>query len=237
MDQIVNQASKIRYMFGGQARLPGDVPLHAPAAASASAAQHSQSPYSMWMHLAGLKIILPVDAGRREGPAQERDPRQQPRGLVRVQPARRGDGAGARRRAPGADRRGRREARGHRRDDRRRSRYYVPEALAVAEELAREGISVEVIDPRTLVPLDVETIRASVRKTGRVVDRGRGAADVLRRVRDRRAASPRTRRRSAPCARRCAASARRRCPCPTARRWSRPRCRRATTSRRRYTTC
>ena len=47
--------------------------------------------------------------------------------------------------------------------------YYVQEALAVAEELAREGISVEVIDPRTLVPLDVETIRASVRKTGRLV--------------------------------------------------------------------
>ena len=47
--------------------------------------------------------------------------------------------------------------------------YYVHEALAVADELAREGISVEVIDPRTLVPLDVETIRASVRKTGRLV--------------------------------------------------------------------
>jgi pyruvate dehydrogenase E1 component beta subunit len=47
--------------------------------------------------------------------------------------------------------------------------YYVPEALAVAEDLARDGISAEVIDPRTLVPLDVETIRASVRKTGRVV--------------------------------------------------------------------
>jgi pyruvate dehydrogenase E1 component beta subunit len=47
--------------------------------------------------------------------------------------------------------------------------YYVVEALAVAETLAREGISVEVVDPRTLVPLDVETIRASVRKTGRLV--------------------------------------------------------------------
>ena len=47
--------------------------------------------------------------------------------------------------------------------------YYVREALAVAEELAREGISVEVVDPRTLVPLDVDTLRASVRKTGRVV--------------------------------------------------------------------
>jgi acetoin:2,6-dichlorophenolindophenol oxidoreductase subunit beta len=47
--------------------------------------------------------------------------------------------------------------------------YYVGEALALAEELALEDISVEVIDPRTLVPLDIETVRASVRKTGRVV--------------------------------------------------------------------
>ena len=45
----------------------------------------------------------------------------------------------------------------------------VPEALAAAEELAREGIAVEVIDPRTLVPMDKEALRTSVRKTGRVV--------------------------------------------------------------------
>src|ERR1041385_3157033 len=62
MDQVVNQASKIRYMFGGQADFPvtyrcstgGGIGL---------AAQHSQSPYSMWMHLAGLKIVLPASAG------------------------------------------------------------------------------------------------------------------------------------------------------------------------------
>jgi pyruvate dehydrogenase E1 component beta subunit len=47
--------------------------------------------------------------------------------------------------------------------------YYVREALAVAEELAADGLSVEVVDPRTLVPMDAETIRASVRKTGRLV--------------------------------------------------------------------
>jgi pyruvate dehydrogenase E1 component beta subunit len=47
--------------------------------------------------------------------------------------------------------------------------YYVREALAVADELAAEGISVEVIDPRTLVPMDAEAIRASVRRTGRLV--------------------------------------------------------------------
>lgn len=47
--------------------------------------------------------------------------------------------------------------------------YYVREALAVADELSAEGISVEVIDPRTLVPMNAEAIRASVRKTGRLV--------------------------------------------------------------------
>src|SRR5262249_22110804 len=47
--------------------------------------------------------------------------------------------------------------------------YYVREALAVAADLAAEGILLEVIDPRTLVPMDAETIRASVRKTGRLV--------------------------------------------------------------------
>ena len=47
--------------------------------------------------------------------------------------------------------------------------YYVQEALAVAEELAREGLSIEVVDPRTLVPMDVQVVRSSVRKTGRVV--------------------------------------------------------------------
>jgi pyruvate dehydrogenase E1 component beta subunit len=47
--------------------------------------------------------------------------------------------------------------------------YYVQESLILAEELAGEGISVEVVDPRTLVPLDIDLIRASVRKTGRLV--------------------------------------------------------------------
>ena len=47
--------------------------------------------------------------------------------------------------------------------------YYVREALAVAEALAPEGVLVEVIDPRTLVPMDAGAIRASVRKTGRLV--------------------------------------------------------------------
>jgi pyruvate dehydrogenase E1 component beta subunit len=47
--------------------------------------------------------------------------------------------------------------------------FYVQEALALAETLENDGVSLEVIDPRTLVPLDVDTLRASVRKTGRLV--------------------------------------------------------------------
>jgi len=47
--------------------------------------------------------------------------------------------------------------------------YYVQESLAVADELAREGISIEVVDPRTLVPMDVDTLRESVQRTGRLV--------------------------------------------------------------------
>jgi pyruvate dehydrogenase E1 component beta subunit len=47
--------------------------------------------------------------------------------------------------------------------------HYVREALAIADTLATEGISIEVLDPRTLVPMDVPAIRASVRRTGRLV--------------------------------------------------------------------
>ena len=66
MDQIVNQASKIRYMFGGQADFPVTYRCSTGGGANV-AAQHSQSPYSMWMHLAGLKIILPGSPADAKG--------------------------------------------------------------------------------------------------------------------------------------------------------------------------
>ena len=85
--------------------------------------------------------------------------------------------------------------------------WLVHEALAAAETLAKEGISVEVVDPRTLVPMDHETIRASVQKTGRCVDCRRGRADMRRVGRDRGARDrgsgdvhARSRRRSSACA-------------------------------------
>ena len=168
MDQIVNQAAKIHYMFGGQVTFP--ILFRASVGGGAQvAAQHSQSPYSMFMNVAGLEDVPAVDAVRYERAVEDGDPRQQPGHLVRIEPA---DGDA--------------------RDRCRTEDYTIPlgqadikregsdvtvvalawlvhEALAAAEELAKEGISVEVVDPRTLVPLDPETIRASVQKTGRLV--------------------------------------------------------------------
>jgi len=167
MDQVVNQASKIRYMFGGQADFPvtyrcttgGGIGL---------AAQHSQSPYSMWMHLAGLKIILPSTPADAKGLLKSAIRDNNP--VVSFECSRLATATGpvpdgdhlvpigvADVKRPGTD------------VTIVGLAYYVQEALAVAEDLAREGISAEVVDPRTLVPMDGEALRASVRKTGRVV--------------------------------------------------------------------
>jgi pyruvate/2-oxoglutarate/acetoin dehydrogenase E1 component len=167
MDQIVNQAAKIHYMFGGQVTFP--LLFRASVGGGGLiAAQHSQSPYSMFMNVAGLKMFLPstpydikgllktairdnnpvvsFESGRlmgRRGPVPE-DDYTIPFGVADVK--RSGNDVTIVALA-----------------------WLVHEALAAAEELAKEGISVEVVDPRTLVPLDTATIRESVRKTGRLV--------------------------------------------------------------------
>src|SRR6476646_896385 len=167
MDQIVNQAAKIHYMFGGQVNFP--LLFRASVGGGGKvAAQHSQSPYSMFMNVAGLKMFLPstpydmkgliktairdnnpvisFESGRlmgRKGPVPEED-YTIPLGVADVK--REGSDVTVVALA-----------------------WLVHEALAAAETLAAEGISVEVVDPRTLVPLDAATIRASVQKTGRLV--------------------------------------------------------------------
>ena len=167
MDQIVNQAAKIHYMFGGQVTFP--ILFRASVGGGGQvAAQHSQSPYSMFMNVAGLKMFLPstpydmkgllktairdnnpvisFESGRlmaRKGEVPEED-YTIPLGVADVK--REGSDVTVVALA-----------------------WLVHEALAAAETLAAEGISVEVVDPRTLVPLDAETIRQSVRKTGRLV--------------------------------------------------------------------
>lgn len=167
MDQIVNQASKIRYMFGGQADFPvtfrcttgGGIGL---------AAQHSQSPYSMWMHVAGLKIVLPSTPADAKGLLKSAIRDNNP--VVSFECSRLNTVVGP---VPDGDHLvpiGAAEVKRQGRDVTVVAlAYYVQEALQLAEQLAGEGISVEVVDPRTLVPMDAEAIRASVQKTGRLV--------------------------------------------------------------------
>src|SRR6202050_4341307 len=167
MDQIVNQASKIHYMFGGQVSFPI---LYRAAVGGGTqlAAQHSQSPYSMFMNLAGLKMFLPSTPHDMKGllKAAIRDNNpvisfESNRLMARKGPVPEDDYTIPLGKA----------------DLKREGSdvtvvalaWLVHEALAAAETLAAEGISVEVVDPRTLVPLDAGTIRTSVQKTGRLV--------------------------------------------------------------------
>ena len=167
MDQIITQVAKARYVTGGQARLPV-VYRSAMFYQGGNAAQHSDRPYPMFMNVPGLRIIAP------SGPYEAK-------GLLKA--AIRDDNPvlcfedatvwSSRAEIPEND-------------------YVLPLgkaavlregrdvtlvavagtvalALAAAEELAPQGVSVEVIDPRSLAPLDVETIVASVARTGRLV--------------------------------------------------------------------
>ena len=167
MDQLVNQAAKITYMFGGQAKFP-IVYRMTVGTGSFLAAQHSISPYPMYMNTPGLKIILPSTPRDVKGLLKTAVRDNNPviyfehRTLVDVK----GEvpeeeytiplGQAEVKRA-GSDVTVVALAR------------MVHLALDVAEEMSREGVSLEVIDPRTLVPLDRAAIRTSVAKTGRLV--------------------------------------------------------------------
>ena len=167
MDQMVNQAAKITYMFGGQAKFPIVFRMTV-GTGSFMAAQHSISPYPMYMNTPGLKIILPSTPRDVKGLLKTAVRDNNPviyfehRALIDVK----GEVPEEEYTIPLGQAEVKREgsdvtvvalAR------------MVHLALDVAEEMRREGISIEVIDPRTLVPLDRAAIRASVAKTGRLV--------------------------------------------------------------------
>ncbi|HET8680153.1 MAG TPA: alpha-ketoacid dehydrogenase subunit beta [bacterium] len=167
MEQLVLQAAKIRYMFGGTARVP--MVVRTPGGSgTGGAAQHSESLEAWFAHIPGLKVVAPstpADARglllasirddnpvifvehkllyRTRGEVAEDSP-EIPLGVADIKRS----GTDVTVIATSA---------------------MVPRALAAAERVAREGISIEVIDPRTLRPLDTETLVASARKTGRVV--------------------------------------------------------------------
>ena len=167
-DQLVNQVAKARYMSGGKAKIPLTIRVTTGAPGSA-AAQHSQSPEGWYMNVPGLLIAVPATpadamgllrtALRGEDPVLffEHKMLYATQGEVSDDPdftVPFGQAAVAR-----AGRDVTIVAIGG----------MLPKALEAAETLAKEGIAAEVIDPRTLVPLDQGTILASVRKTSRLV--------------------------------------------------------------------
>ena len=166
-EQLVNQAAKIRFMFGGRAKVP--LVLRTPAGSgTGAAAQHSQSLENWFVHVPGLKVVMPstpYDAKglllasirddnpvifvehkllyRVKGPVPE-EPYTIPLSTAEVKREGRDLTIVA-------------------------TSIMVKRSLEAAEQLAREGIEAEVVDPRTLKPLDGETITRSVTKTGRVL--------------------------------------------------------------------
>lgn len=167
MDQIVNQVAKVRYMFGGKAKASLVIRTQGGAGRS-SAAQHAQSLEAWFVHIPGLKVVqpsTPYDAkGLLKAAIRDDNPVMflEHKLLYPVQgPVPEGEyliplgQADVKR--PGSDVTVVATSR------------MVHRALAAAETLAPQGIDVEVIDPRTLNPLDEETIFASVRKTQHLV--------------------------------------------------------------------
>ena len=167
MDQLVNQAAKNRYMFGGQSSIP-IVFRSAMFYGLNTGAHHSDRPYPMFMNVPGLKIIAPACASDAKGLLRAAVDSDDPvlifeACLLWGQKEEVEDGeyriplGVARIRRQGTD------------VTVVAISGCVPLALKAADLLAQEGISVEVIDPRTLVPMDTRTILESVRRTGRLV--------------------------------------------------------------------
>lgn len=167
MDNMVNQAAKLRYMYGGEGKVP--MVLRTPAGSgTGAAAQHSQSLEAWMTHIPGLKVVQPSTAYDAKGLLKAAMDDDNP--VVFYE---------------------------HKLCYRTKSEvpeeaYSIPlgkadikkegkdvtivatammvhKSLEAAEQLESEGISVEVVDPRTLVPLDEETIVESVKKTGRLI--------------------------------------------------------------------
>jgi pyruvate dehydrogenase E1 component beta subunit len=167
MDQIANQAAKIRYMFGGQASCP--LVIRTPFGAGVNiASHHSQSLEAWFMHVPGLYVAVPSTPYDAKGllktairgnnpvffcehkllyPVEDEVPEEEytiPFGAADVK-------------REGAD------------VTILATLYMVHKALNAAKQLEKEGVDAEVVDPRTLTPLDKQAIIRSVKKTGRLV--------------------------------------------------------------------
>jgi pyruvate/2-oxoglutarate/acetoin dehydrogenase E1 component len=167
MDQLANQGAKNRYMFGGKTKVPVVVRTEG-GAGRAIAAHHSQSLESLWTHFPGIYVVMPATPYDVKGLLKAAIRDDNPIMFIEHKMLYKTKG-----RVPEKD-------------------YVIPlgqadvkregsditivtysrmvlRALEAAEILAEEGISVEVVDLRSLKPLDTETIIKSVKKTGRLI--------------------------------------------------------------------
>jgi acetoin:2,6-dichlorophenolindophenol oxidoreductase subunit beta len=166
-EQLVNQAAKLRFMFGGQSTVP--MVLRTPAGSGTGAAEHHSQSFENWfVHVPGLKVVMPttpydvkgllISSIRDDNPIVFIEHKllyktkgEVPEGLYEI-PLGKADikraGKDLSIIATG---------------------IMVQKSLQAAEELIKEGLDIEVVDPRTLRPLDTETIVNSVKKTGKVL--------------------------------------------------------------------
>lgn len=167
MDEILNQAAKMRYMFGGKAKLP--MVIRTPCGAGISAAaQHSQSLEAWYAHIPGIKVVMPATPADAKGLLMSAIWDDNPVLYIehKVLLGMKGEVPEGEYTTPIG------------KADIAREGSDVTiitwsamlyKALAAAEQLAAEGISAEVIDIRTIAPLDKDAILNSVAKTGRAV--------------------------------------------------------------------
>ncbi|HEB31638.1 MAG TPA: alpha-ketoacid dehydrogenase subunit beta [Spirochaetes bacterium] len=167
MDMIVNQMAKIHYMFGGQIKVPMVLRLVS-GAAGYNAAQHSQSIYPFFVHTPGLIVCTPSTPYDAKGLLNTSIADDNP--VIFVENKRlyniKGDVPAEHYKIPFGKADVKREGKDI---TIVATQALVHDALSIAEDMEKEGVSIEVVDPRTLVPLDKETIYRSIEKTGRLV--------------------------------------------------------------------
>jgi pyruvate dehydrogenase E1 component beta subunit len=173
-NQIMSEAANVRGMSNGQLRAPLTLHMYA-GIRGGGAGQHSSSPQAMYANAAGLELVLPASPADAQGLLRSAIKSDNPTVVITHTKllAMTGDVPDGDFTIPFGQARVAREGR-----DLTivATSLMVREALKAADALARDGIEAEVIDPRTIVPLDADGICASVRKTGRVVTVDEGNA-------------------------------------------------------------
>jgi pyruvate/2-oxoglutarate/acetoin dehydrogenase E1 component len=167
MDMIINQMAKMHYMFGGRGKVPMVLRTNI-GAGRGTAAQHSQSFHAIFMHIPGLLVVAPSTPYDAKGLMVEAIQNDNP--VVFVEHKKLYIEKGPVPEEMYAIPFGQAEIKREGKDITIVATHaLVQRSLNAAEQVAKEGIDAEIIDPRTLVPLDKETILNSVKKTGRLL--------------------------------------------------------------------